>query len=283
MLFKSECSRTGILAAANFTRMVQKNISTALILEDDADWDIRIKSQMHSFARGANLLLQPLSSNPSQYADPSYPNPKNAGEGYVDLDVSNAPSTTPPSWSPYGDHWDLLWIGHCGDKFSTEEKIPRGRALIHDDPTVISAEKFDPIFGDREVFEKYPPHTRVVAHHSAAVCTMGYAVTNAAARRILYLFGVQELKDPWDMALQKYCNGGLSGKVRNCLSPFPMLISRHNPVGRWGTFSDIGENPDDTNENTTPFSHNIRMAARVNLPKFVNEETDFIDSYPDES
>ncbi|EKG12091.1 hypothetical protein MPH_10802 [Macrophomina phaseolina MS6] len=35
----------------NITRIVEENITSALILEDDSDWDIRIKSQMRYFAR----------------------------------------------------------------------------------------------------------------------------------------------------------------------------------------------------------------------------------------
>lgn len=39
--------------------MIEQRISLALILEDDADWDIRIKRQMRDFAKASRLLVQP--------------------------------------------------------------------------------------------------------------------------------------------------------------------------------------------------------------------------------
>lgn len=36
--------------------MVEEGIQTALIMEDDADWDVLLKSQMVEFARGVRYL-----------------------------------------------------------------------------------------------------------------------------------------------------------------------------------------------------------------------------------
>jgi hypothetical protein len=40
-------------------KMVATGMGSALIMEDDTDWDIRIKPQLESFARASRLLLQP--------------------------------------------------------------------------------------------------------------------------------------------------------------------------------------------------------------------------------
>lgn len=52
-------------------------------MEDDMDWDVRLKPQLERIAQGARALLS-SASNPN---------------------------------SPYGDDWDLMWLGHCGEVF----------------------------------------------------------------------------------------------------------------------------------------------------------------------
>lgn len=54
---------------------MRRDLASALILEDDADWDVRIKDQLYDFALTSNALTQPLSSNPSKYADSTFPTP----------------------------------------------------------------------------------------------------------------------------------------------------------------------------------------------------------------
>jgi hypothetical protein len=54
-------------------RIVSQNITSALILEDDIDWDIRIKPQLTTFARAARLLLQPRQQTPTQILGPAHP------------------------------------------------------------------------------------------------------------------------------------------------------------------------------------------------------------------
>lgn len=61
-------------------KMVRENIATALILEDDADWDVSIKEQLAAFAEGVLAIRNDTASR---------------------------------GGSPYGDDWDLLWVGAC--------------------------------------------------------------------------------------------------------------------------------------------------------------------------
>lgn len=83
------------------TRVVEKNITSALILEDDADWDIRIKSQMYDFAKASRLLVQPLHGTTDQFLDPSYPRAtKNQTPEQFSVDDER---TAKPTTSPYGD------------------------------------------------------------------------------------------------------------------------------------------------------------------------------------
>jgi GR25 family glycosyltransferase involved in LPS biosynthesis len=63
--------------------MVSSGIETALILEDDVDFDVTIKSQMLKLSAAAQQF-----TNTSQ------------------------------DTSPYGSAWDVLWLGHCGESWN---------------------------------------------------------------------------------------------------------------------------------------------------------------------
>jgi hypothetical protein len=41
----------------NIYSMVERRVSSALIFEDDADWDVALKMQLVQFARGSRFLL----------------------------------------------------------------------------------------------------------------------------------------------------------------------------------------------------------------------------------
>lgn len=61
--------------------VVQSGFDTALILEDDVDWDITLKDQIRLISDAVRKF-------------------------------TNVPDSDP---SPYGHDWDILWIGHCGE------------------------------------------------------------------------------------------------------------------------------------------------------------------------
>ncbi|KAF7542521.1 hypothetical protein G7046_g10157 [Stylonectria norvegica] len=139
--------------------IVRRNLTSALILEDDTDWDIRLKHQLHDFALSSHALLQPLVEPPNLYADPTYPEPSKDSPGVTpDIPFHHLPFTVPPSTSPYGDKWDLLWLGHRGMHFPfpSNEGIPKGRSIHASDDTV-AQKKY--LWGYNSPFtlkEKYP-------------------------------------------------------------------------------------------------------------------------------
>ncbi|QDS70123.1 hypothetical protein FKW77_005398 [Venturia effusa] len=61
--------------------VISSRFSTALIVEDDVDWDVDILSQVQQLSDNIRLFF-------------------NVG---------------PQNASPYGSGWDVLWIGHCGE------------------------------------------------------------------------------------------------------------------------------------------------------------------------
>lgn len=254
--------------------MIEQNVTSALILEDDADWDIRIKHQMRDFAKASRLLVQPMSGTLDRFLDPTHPQPKGdeTPQNFdIEKDVTDEPST-----SPYGDidRWDLLWVGHCGSRFprASDKNVPLGRAAIYDDETVPEPQHVTMQFGDSELVDTYPAHTRVVSRAWENTCTVGYGISLPGARRLLYELSVNKMTGPTDMMLRAVCDGSERRPVQTCLSVQPQLFQHHRPVGQTSSFSDISDHGDDYNEKA--FTRNVRWSTRLNLRKLVDGLTD---------
>ncbi|KAL9107369.1 MAG: hypothetical protein Q9227_007734 [Pyrenula ochraceoflavens] len=95
--------------------VVEDDLETALIMEDDVDWDISIKQQLFDYALTVRALTQPpiaksengsssnhLLEDPESSDHSSYNTPGT-------LNITSLPPTIPPQHSPYGDNWDILW------------------------------------------------------------------------------------------------------------------------------------------------------------------------------
>jgi hypothetical protein len=266
---------------------VDQDLATALIMEDDVDWDIRVKSQLYEFAGALNLLTQPLAHGNSKYADPTFPSPKQDAEDPTELYPGQELSTVPPKSSPYGDDWDVLWLGHCGARFPSKERDPglaRGRVLIQD-PTTPSQQHVFLGFGSDEILRTYPNHTRAISHTAENVCTLAYAVSQRAARQILFDVGLRALENPFDIMLRKYCDGLGGRKVRNCYSAQPSYMAHHRAAGEASKSSDIHDTEGQEEgevENTDAYTFNVRWSTKMNLQKLVDGETDYADQWPDE-
>ncbi|KAL4810676.1 hypothetical protein BDV18DRAFT_155288 [Aspergillus unguis] len=61
----------------------QSKLESALVLEDDADWDVEIKAQMGNISSAVRNLTKIDEGEPA----------------------------------PYGLSWDVLWLGHCGEQW----------------------------------------------------------------------------------------------------------------------------------------------------------------------
>ncbi|KAF2099445.1 hypothetical protein NA57DRAFT_55413 [Rhizodiscina lignyota] len=270
------------------TRMVEENIQSALIIEGDADWDVRIKSEMYNFAQASNMLLQPLASSSDyapEFADATYANPSKSADG-DEIDFHNPPMTKAPTGSPYGDGWDLFWIGHCGTMFPTREDTPdtpRGRVVQTDDPTVPEYRHFTYYFEkEKTVKTNYANHTRFYFHTRQNVCTIAYAISQEGARKLLYELGLHKMNDPQDLMHRQFCDGRKGRRHHTCLTTIPELFQSHRPAGSKSGFSDIDENTQKSQSiNERAWTSNIRWSVRMNMLKLVENETDFDDQYPD--
>ncbi|KAL6711452.1 hypothetical protein ACN47E_004386 [Coniothyrium glycines] len=175
---------------------------TALILEDDVDWDIRLRSvQIPLAASAARQLLPPSRS---------------------DHPLANPTSNHTQYWGNH-DAWDLLYLGHCGDYWDeVSEYGPKTNRqsfnlsalphAIYRDPTV-------PLRGDLHPFTqslfhllKLPEHSRVMHRSKFPLCSFGYAVTRPAAKRLLDDLAPAQYSEKgaraFDVALLLACNQG---------------------------------------------------------------------------
>jgi hypothetical protein len=175
------------------TRIVKEQIQTALIMEDDADWDVNIKSQLVEFARGTRYIMQQENT---------------------------------ATHSPYGDGWDALWVGHCGAR--NIESIDQRYWVIRDDPTAVPQTLWG--FPRRQPNLTPAPlngtFNRVIYRPYRGLCMYGYALSLQGARRILEDQAL-EAAQVSDRALNRLC----SHLSTSCLAPYPTLIGSHKPAG----------------------------------------------------
>lgn len=259
--------------------MVEDSLTSALILEDDADWDVRIKTQLQDFALSARALLQPLAGGPRSFADPTFENPEST-DGMMPADIlfHQLPATLPPAVSPYGDGWDVLWLGHCGTEFpntslpapaasplraALSRRLPRGRVVHLGDDTVPANDHLHFLSDEDDPRLSYPAHTRITHHVLGSVCSLAYAVSQRGARRLLYELGVRKFDGAFDVMLRDTCDGSNARHRGVCLTVQPQLFNHHRPAGHASSYSDISEHPEKINE--LPHTEMIRWSARLNL------------------
>ncbi|PHH61208.1 hypothetical protein CDD81_689 [Ophiocordyceps australis] len=186
--------------------IVRRNITSAFIMEDDGDWDVQIKHQLQNVAKATRALIQPLAIDSKSYADPTFPRRPKDHPPVPDIMFETLPNTLPPQISPYGDDWDVLWVGHCGQSFPRDDNefLPRGRVIQRNDSTVPKKEHLEsPFIQPFTLKDDYPDHTRAIHHSQWGVCSSGYAVSQRGARRILLEIGLKEVIAPFDLLLPR--------------------------------------------------------------------------------
>lgn len=174
--------------------MLQTRISSALILEDDADWDALLRPQLVSLARGLRLLQ----------------------------------NATLPLRSPYGDNWDILTLGHNG--LNNRIDIDQTYYATRNDPTVIAESRRTwgrkpnlsiPALGGN--------HTRVVMEVSKFTSTTAYALSLRGVARLLHDQALLPNARAIDMGISDFCNRNTYGT--SCYSAYPMLFGRFRSIG----------------------------------------------------
>ena len=166
-------------------------------MEDDADWDVSLKSQLHTIAEKTRIF------------------------GNVALDQR--------THSPYGDEWDLLWLGNCN--------TPPGPP-------------------DSQTFSSVDGHLHwVFRAHGGMACVYGYAVTQSAARMLIHWLLDHDLAP--DLAISQFCEHHV------CITVWPELIgSRKTARARFRHSSISSQNGKSREKGET---RNIRNSAMLDM------------------
>lgn len=182
------------------TRIVSENLGSGLVIEDDADWSVYLKDQLEHMAEGSRYIFPGNSTN---------------------------------SDSPYGDDWDMLWVGHCGSSFGED---PR-RYIIENDPTVPPPHHRLVNNAPDLAAEGFDNSTRVIYMAGGGLCTQSYALSLRGARKVLQYYTTTLNFTPIDLSLHGLCNQRVLDF--NCVAPFPQLWGSHRMAGYTNRDSDI--------------------------------------------
>lgn len=221
--------------------IVTNRIATTLIVEDDIDWDVALKVQLASYAEGSRYILNS--------------------------------SVEQGLHSPYGDGWDMLWIGHCGSDLH-----PKDNRLwvIDNDPTVPPEEELWSL--NRPDMSPFGRQTRLVFRTLKGWCTGGYAMTLQGAEKALYRLSMMPNNAPVDVGYLVTCANDEANFT--CISSQPSVMGYYRDAGSTTKDSDINspENADQVRENG--MSVNTVFSARLNIESLWKKNPFFRSSYP---
>ncbi|KAL8719193.1 MAG: hypothetical protein Q9225_003772 [Loekoesia sp. 1 TL-2023] len=231
-------------AHMNFAqKIVRDRISTALVLEDDSDWDVSFRDQLADFATGSRYI---------------------------------SGTTTKPR-SPYGDDWDLLWLGHCS---AQQDPSDQRRFVIENDDTVPPVQhriNFNLVPKMNEL--GYDNSTRIVFRANNGVCLYSYALSYRGAQKILWWQNKVKVFNPIDMGIGYQCRDDPNFK---CIAIFPQIVDSHKAAGRQSRDSDIGSfDPKSIREKG--FTYNIARSTRLNIENLIygGKDAKIEDQWPD--
>ncbi|KAK9375623.1 uncharacterized protein V1513DRAFT_377531 [Lipomyces chichibuensis] len=217
--------------------VIDSNIETALIIEDDIDWD-----------KNVHQIFQDLSSQMQNSTLRLVP-----------------PTDHEQTSAPYGLDWDVLIMGQCYDAAH-----PKRLDLVHvyDDPNVPARKDIDQQFLNQmeslgvkgnDVGKK-----RLISPAYGPICTMGYAITRRGAQRLLLNLSYLSLRGPVDMDMMWRLQ---EGKIRG-YSITPPLFSAWRVGGQKDSDNKINPNlPVSGKGNSGGWSRNIKTSARIAMVK----------------
>lgn len=162
--------------------------------------------------------------------------------------------------SPYGDDWDLLWVGHCraGSAWEDEQDM----WIIDDDLTVPPLNHRHANWRNDWLPEPIQRNnTRVVLKTHGGMCAYGYAISQRGARKLLAALSIQSQNMPVDVGLSALCRERLV-KPFKCYAPYPPLFASHRPKGPASRDSEIRNKDNKWHEE---FSFDIVYSTAMNI------------------
>ncbi|KAG9570833.1 glycosyltransferase family 34 protein, partial [Aureobasidium melanogenum] len=231
--------------------MVTNNIASALIFEDDADWDVGIRAQMRELARGTRWL------------------------GNV------TKKDTAPN-SPFGDDWDILWVGHCSTKSGRDSRT----WVVPHDPTVVPPEHR--IYHDKPDMRNWETgpnadnQTRIFFVATYATCMTAYAVSIRGAMKILYHQSLSKSNMPIDTGMGFMCANPPGASDFRCIAPYPTMVGLSRPAGDITRFSDINTGLfDNIQPSEKSRSEGLVFSVHQNIERLVTGQAEFQSQFPE--
>ncbi|KAE8153793.1 hypothetical protein BDV25DRAFT_136543 [Aspergillus avenaceus] len=200
--------------------VVASDMESALIIEDDVDWDLSIREQTVGIADAVRKLT----------------------------------NTSASDAAPYGQSWDVLWVGLCAETWDQNFET-----VFVDDPTACPADLYRGLA--KGPVDRLPPSQRAVFHSGAPICTFAYGLSRDGARMVLQDVGAGK-DEAFDIALMNGC------RERNltCISVLPEIFRHYVPPPSFGGSSLVNSKDEDNNtvriETEMGSTENILRSAR---------------------
>jgi hypothetical protein len=253
-------------------------------MEDDADWDFRIRSQLSSVSPGVRKLPD-LISQSEQQALKQAPGEKLSQADLAkrsSLPISSLSAPNGDKLDPYGQDWDILWLGHCGGALPPVSPHSPNRIMFPNDPTVPGPQSLRPMSNaPLDVLGTlYPPHTRLLHQANNTLCMIAYAVTQRGARKLLYQHAVKDFSQGYDFALSDFCNGKLRDQTKETT---PMCIVVNPPILGHYFSEKAGSDITGVSAAGKPQegSRYVRWSVRMNMERLVKGEDGIEEQWPD--
>lgn len=166
--------------------VIQNNWGSALILEDDMDWDIDVRKQTPPIAKAVRELTKAKKTDKD----------------------------------PYGNNWDVLWMGHCSDPPPFKDE---GKIITFADETTAPVDKYRGL--NPRLKDVVKDGQRIVHYSINPVCTFAYAVSYQGARNLLAHASLGK-GGAFDLMLMHACQD----KVLKCVSVNPEVFDPYFPA-----------------------------------------------------
>ncbi|KAG5913758.1 hypothetical protein E4U42_000890 [Claviceps africana] len=223
-------------------RMVQENIQTAIVVEDDADWDLDIHNIFERFSQ--HMKKTTLGKHTRTAYEKKH--------------------------APYGLEWDLIYFGSCWD-IPRKEKPHRHESYA--DSSAPNSNQMSYAYAqqlkDWGISVNENTRVRALAPSWYSVCTIGYAVTLEGARKLLYNVGNGAgLRGPVDLAMIQAVQ---DGKI-SALAVVPPFFTPWRKGTN--TDSDINEPPKEGEEKKADpaGSDNLKDSGRKALETILGKQ-----------
>jgi len=169
------CWRSHLNALNDF---LDSGLETALILEDDIDWDVHLKDNLSK-----------------------------ASKAIKEMELERHADLRHAEHRPYGSTWDIIYLGSCFE--GSPDDYKKWPHRVYPDPSVPEKSKISgSFFSIIEGFSNNPDGMRLIMQARGPVCSFGYAITRLGAIKLVYYLGTEPLRTALDVHMSILIRGG---------------------------------------------------------------------------